>query len=383
LILIWFGTTRWVSRAISRADELLADTPLDGSPLETIVRGSVRGTSATRGVILWRAEGGQSSLTFEGDGSELAATTGANWSSLPAEPFLYDIARKRGLTRDVERNLQGIVPQDVIGNDAAAILELQEGLAIPLHAESGDGLLFIEKPASLSTDHLELGKQVAAAATALIQRHALLRAAEESAEGRSRMALARDLHDSVVQFLAGAAFRLEAMRRAEASGSKVEPDLDELKKLMLQEQAELRAFISALRSGSEVDLRDLVSDLRSLSERLSKQWAVDCDFDAETAEGAIPTRLHLDAHQLVREAVANAVRHARATSVRISLRADAKQLRMQFVNDGAPFPMYGDRLEPPASLQERVEQAGGTIELSRGMDVTKVSIALPVARRSA
>jgi len=287
------------------------------------------------------------------------------------------------LTRDAERNLQRILPQVVINDEVSEKLALREGLAVPLQAESGDGLLLIEAPASLSTDHLDVGKQVAAAAKALIQRHALLRAAEESAEGRSRTALARDLHDSVVQFLAGAAFRLEAMRLAEASGRKVEPDLDELKRLMLQEQAELRAFISALRSGSEVDLRDLVSDLRALAERLSRHWAVECDFEAEAADGAIPMRLHLDAHQLIREAVANAVRHAGAKSVRITLLADAKQLRMHFVNDGTPFPLYGERLEPPVSLQERVEQAGGTIELSRGMDVTKVSIALPIERRSA
>ena len=382
LILIWFGTTRWVSRGISRTDELLPYVPPDRSPLETIVRVAVQGTSARRGVILWRTEGGHASVVFDGSASSVPAATAACWSGLPAAPFLYDLRMKRGLTRDEERNLRLIVPQDVIGDEDAATLDLREGLAVPLRAESAEGLLFIEKPANLSTDHLELGRQVAAAAEALIQRHALLKAAEESAEGRSRMALARDLHDSVVQFLAGAAFRLEAMRRAEASGEKLEADLDELKKLMLQEQSELRAFISALRSGSEVEVRDLVADLRSLAERLSKHWAVECDFEAEATDGMIPTRLHLDAHQLVREAVANAVRHAKATSVRITLLANRQELRMNFVNDGAPFPLYGERLEPPASLRERVEQAGGTIELSRGMEVTKVSIALPIARRN-
>jgi signal transduction histidine kinase len=32
----------------------------------------------------------------------------------------------------------------------------------------------------------------------------------------------------------------------------------------------------------------------------------------------------------------------------------------------------------PQSLMERVEQAGGNLEVSRGMDVTKVSISLPL-----
>jgi signal transduction histidine kinase len=35
----------------------------------------------------------------------------------------------------------------------------------------------------------------------------------------------------------------------------------------------------------------------------------------------------------------------------------------------------------PQSLMERVEQAGGNMEVSRGMGVTKVSISLPIARR--
>ena len=117
-----------------------------------------------------------------------------------------------------------------------------------------------------------------------IQRHALLKAAEESAEARSRLSLARDLHDSVVQFLAGAAFRLEAMKRSQGSGRDVEPELNELKQLMLQEQGELRAFITALRSGPRIALDDLAKDLRALAERLSQQWDVDCEFAAAPAD---------------------------------------------------------------------------------------------------
>jgi len=36
----------------------------------------------------------------------------------------------------------------------------------------------------------------------------------------------------------------------------------------------------------------------------------------------------------------------------------------------------------PRSLMERVEQAGGNLEVSRGMDVTKLSISLPVSGKS-
>src|SRR4029453_903300 len=198
---------------------------------------------------------------------------------------------------------------------------LGEGLAIPVSTPTGKGQLYLEDVRGLSTDHLELGDQIGAAVATHIQRHALLKAVEESAESRSRLTVARDLHDSVVQFLAGAAFRLEAMKRSEASGRDLAPDLNELKQLMLQEQGELRSFITALRTGSQMELAELARDLQSLANRLLRQWNVHLTFSAQAYEVKLPTRLHLDAQQLVREAVANAVRHAGAKNVSIRLAA--------------------------------------------------------------
>jgi signal transduction histidine kinase len=270
---------------------------------------------------------------------------------------------------------------DGVSADTATALKLNEGLAVPVRSVEGQGQLFLEALPGLSTDHIDLGEQMAADIAAHLQRHALLKAAEESAEGRSRLSLARDLHDSVVQFLAGAAFRLEAMKRSEASGRNLEPELNELKQLMMQEQGELRSFITALRSGPLVAFNDLARDLGALADRLSRQWDVRCEFSAPKSEMMIPTRLHLDALHLMREAVANAVRHADAKSVTIKLAAEPDELTLDFVNDGAPYPSHGERLEVPMSLQERVEEAGGELDMARGMGVTKVSVSLPIGGR--
>jgi signal transduction histidine kinase len=192
--------------------------------------------------------------------------------------------------------------------------------------------------------------------------------------------VARDLHDSVVQFLAGATFRLEAMKRAEQSGRDLAPELNELKELMLQEQTELRSFITTLQSTSQLDLEDLAKDLQSLAARLSRQWEVQCTFSHQPAALLVPSRLHLDAQQLVREAVANAARHAGARNVSIRLAGIADELHLDFINDGAAYPRSSDGGRMPRSLRERVQAAGGTIELSRGMGVTKIAVSLPIGR---
>jgi signal transduction histidine kinase len=382
LILIWFGANQWRARLHLRDEELLARPTLEESPLETGLRAAMTFVRASTGVFVWREQGRGEFAGLAIRGSDLADVHVPGLAiahDLARQPFLYDLRKNRALKRDAERNLTGFAPRDVIARKAVADLALAEGLAIPVQSDWGEGELFLEAIPNLSTDHIDLAEQIGADVAAHIQRHALLKAAEESAEARSRLSLARDLHDSVVQFLAGAAFRIEAMKRSNALGRNFDDELNELKQLMLQEQRELRSFITSLRSGPLVAFNDLAKDLQALADRLSRQWDVRCAFSARPAEMMIPARLRLDAHQLMREAVANAVRHAQAKSVTVELAAVANQLQLEFVNDGAEFPVRGERPEMPISLRERVEQAGGAMDMARGMGVTKLSISLPIA----
>jgi signal transduction histidine kinase len=382
LILIWFGINQWRSRLSSRDQELLANPSIEHSPVEASLRAALAAVHARSGALAWWEHGS--------DSKDAATLREGELGSVPLDkppvaeaslqtPFLYSLAKDRALCRTPGRGLQAFEAKIALDSGAARALKLTEGLSIPVRTETGGGTLFLEGIPALSTDHLDLADQITGNIAAHMQRHALVRAAEDSAAARSRLSLARDLHDSVVQFLAGAAFRLEAIRRAQGSGEDVGSEIDELKKLMLEEQGELRAFLSALRSGSRIALEDLAKDLRGLSERLSKQWSVNCAFSSEPGSVMIPTRLHLDAQQLVREAVANAVRHAGAKSISIRLAANVDDMRLTFINDGSAYPKSEDGGRMPKSMRERVEDAGGALDLSRGMGVTRLTIELPIA----
>jgi signal transduction histidine kinase len=385
LILIWFGVNQWRAQLRGPTERILGDLSRDSSPLESSLQAAMAGAGASAGALVWsKRREGRSAALLARDGriselGELESLLGPPGSAA----FVYDLPNARALMRDRESNLRLFDPNDQIPAAAISALHLTEGLAIPISSATAQGQLYLEQVRGLSTDHLAVGEQIRAAIAAHLQRQALIKAAEESAESRSRLAVARDLHDSLVQFLAGAAFRLEAMKRSEASGRDLAPELDELKQLMLQEQGELRGFITALRSGSRMDLAEVARDLHSLTDRLSRQWGVQCTFSADPYEMTVPTRLHLDAQQLVREAVANAVRHAGAKNVSIRLAGEGDEVRLDFINDGAPYPKTSKGRGMPASLQERVEAAGGAIDLSRGLGVTRVSISLPTTRNAA
>ena len=385
MILIWFGASRQWPRLAFGALEAGGQPALDESPLEGGLRAALDGLRARRGMIIWfdQDRGRVSGMAVdENEVTEIDSAALEKNLVTGGAPFLYDLSKRRALWRDADRNLVAFNPFDRIRAEIAGQLRLNEGLAIPIRSDEGEGIVLLERVPGLSTDHLDAGIQAGAKATAHIQRHRLLRTAEENAEARSRLVLARDLHDSVVQFLAGAAFRLEAMKRANSVGRNVDEGLNELKQLMLQEQRELRSFITSLRSGPLTAFTDLSKDLKGLASHLSRQWDVKCEFIAKPAHLMIPTRIRLDAHQLMREAVANAVRHAGAKSIFVEVSAKSDELKLEFINDGAEFPTREGRIEMPSSLKGRVEQAGGAMDLARGMGVTKLSIVLPIAEAS-
>ena len=383
LILIWFGVNQLQTRVSSAAVGLLSESSVELPTAENALEAAMAVAGATSGAIVWVRSGKTDAIVaVNRDGRPEVTQKPASGFAAPAgAPFLYDVGRNRALSRDAEGSLKAAPVNALMGDEEISGLALSEGLAVPLVSEAGEGQLYLEGVRGLSSDHLEMGEQIGANVALHMERRALMKAAEESAESRSRLAIARDLHDSVVQFLAGAAFRLEAMKRAE--GRDLAPELDELKRLMLQEQVELRGFISALRGTSQIAIAEVARDLQALADRLAHQWHVQCTFSAEDAELAVPSRLHLDAQQLVREAVANAVRHAGAKNVSIRLGAVDDELRLDFINDGAAYPKTADGGRMPLSLKERVEAAGGALDLSRGMGVTKLSISLPVGGRAA
>lgn len=381
LILIWFGINQSRSSEFLRPDELLNALSAGESPLETSLRAAMKRLRAPAGMFVWREHGNSEPTTIVARDGGVSVEQGGvvEMTDVLAVPFLYNLPENRALARDEQGNLRFATAIEIVPPEAVSAARLRHGVAIPVRSGAGEGELFLEAPASLSSDHIDIAEQVAADVVAHIQGHALLKATEEGAEARSRLALARDLHDSVVQFLAGAAFRIEAMKRRQDAGGDIGAELDELKALMLEEQGELRLFINALRSGPMTSLQQLTEDLRALAGRLSRQWGLRCAFSAEPGELMIPARLQLDSQQLVREAVANAARHAGANSVSITLQPAADGFRLEFINDGARFPKTGDTVELPKSISERVEQAGGEVDVTRGMGVTRISMWLPVS----
>lgn len=124
--------------------------------------------------------------------------------------------------------------------------------------------------------------------------------------------------------------------------------------------------------------------MNALAARLSQQWSVDCRITAGDDAASVPIRLQLDLQQLLREAVANAVRHGGATRIDVRLDVEEGQLTMQVRDNGSGINLSnGASPVQPWSLRERVERAHGTLMLTSEPGRTNVVMSLPLAGAAA
>jgi signal transduction histidine kinase len=194
------------------------------------------------------------------------------------------------------------------------------------------------------------------------ERERLLRASMTASEAERRR-IARDLHDGVVQDLAGTAFSVTAVGRDERVPHDVREDLQ-------QAGHSLRTSLKGLRSLLvSIHPPDLHAD--GLAAALT-------DLSAPAATAQIETNVHVsdigqvpdDTVRLVwrvaQEAVRNAIRHAHATTLEVDVHRQDDRLVLRVVDDGQGFDVEGER--DPASfglrgLASLVKDEGGRLDV--------------------
>lgn len=384
-VLIWFGMHQQFTRLFLGVDELDRRLGQDEDPIRQALTLAMDAAHARSGAILLGS-------TDEGRFAGLRSKRGTEQPIAVERPLispnvpvvLFQLAKDRSLTRQVNGQYLFLPASRVADTESLSEIGAGEGFVSCVRTSTQYGWLVLWDLPDLSIDFLDLGPEIGRLTGGVLDRNALLLAIEEGAAARTRLSLARDVHDSVVQFLAGAAFRVEAVIRGSRAGGQVEADLQELKRLLIEEQGEIRSFVSALRRDRELELAEAVEELKSLARRLGRQWSIDCRVDASDEGPPIPIRLQLDIEQLLREAVANAVRHGGASQIDVEVGFDDELFRLQVKDNGSGFlPVNGRGAIEPWSLKERVDRARGSLSLRSEPGCTNILITLPLTGAAA
>lgn len=266
---------------------------------------------------------------------------------------------------------------------AAAWLRPSALVSVPVRGELAAGRLFVLDRGGLTSDELVLAEVAASVVAVRLDQFVLTARLARAAADSERVRLSRDLHDGVLQALTGIALRLEAVRRE--SGGDGRGGLEEVQRLIVQEQRDLRFFIDELRPAPapEAGLGRLPARLDDLVDRLQRQWGLEVDLEVDAA--AVPEALARDVYHLVREALVNAARHGAADRARVRLRGRPGALSLTVEDAGRGFPFAGRftgaelaaRGEGPKSLRERVDALGGELVVDAEPGATRLEITLP------
>jgi signal transduction histidine kinase len=259
-------------------------------------------------------------------------------------------------------------------------------LAVPLIVRGetfGAITLYYQDPRDFSAEEVRLATALADQAALAVDNQHLHEEAERAAALAERNRLARELHDSVTQSLYSVTLYAEAIARLLGAG-KTGPAAEHLRELgstAREALREMRLLIFELNPPA-LEKGSLVDALQIRLDAVEARAGMHVGFQVEGTEKlAAPVRQEL--YQIAQEALNNAIRHAHAQAVKITLRFEKTGCGLDITDDGVGFDPDLARKGGGLGLRgmrERIERFSGTLEVdSRPGGGTRVRVIAPGA----
>ncbi|HEY7806663.1 MAG TPA: histidine kinase [Croceibacterium sp.] len=381
LVLVWFALQRR-----QQSVERFIDPPGSADdrlpPMLEALRYAMAQVGATAGAIAWADD---EEPRIEIRAIELGCGSGqlSPEALPPDEPFaagpqLFDLPRRRILRIGRWRC---VTARGEVHDPLARHCGVTRGLALPFVAVKGRGEVLLTGIPGVNADHVEIGALIAREVGIGFDRQATLALVRESAVTRMRDAVARDLHDTIAQSLAGASLRLEGLRHWIHDGNDPENEIQAIKAALRLEQKQVRGLIDRLRHGESV-LADgtAAASIGPMLRDLSEYWSIAAVLDESAGRIVIPGWMAHELRQVLREAVANAVRHGGASRVAIALAEENGMLHLTVSDNGTGFPVT-DATVLPRSISERAGALGGTLDIESAASGARLRLTLPLRAR--
>jgi len=247
-------------------------------------------------------------------------------------------------------------------------------------------LLAAASQASRSARLYELTETLRSEAVTRERDHVALSARLFVTEELERRRLALALHDGPQQTMAGVALMLDAASKAQRAG-----EFDEAERIMLGALEQAREIVRSLRglgfALEPLTLRDhgFCAAFGELADRTGERHRISVEVDCAAIDAlGVGVQVHL--YRIAQEALANAVKHADATTVRVDAqrRGDGSVV-LRISDDGrGALPEQFDRRghhRGMESMRERASGAGGelTVDSSPGQG-TRIEVVVSAPR---
>jgi two-component system, NarL family, sensor kinase len=390
-----------VARAEGRVTNALTDGILVGDPdavraLAAVVEQGVLDDSLVR-VKVWNRDG---TIVYS-DEPRLAGTTYA------LGPDELDALLSGAIDAEVSDLTK---PENRYERDFGRLLEVY----LPIYTPSGEPLLFeayfrYDAVSATGSQLFRAFAPITLGALVLLQlvqlplawslarrlrqrvneRALLLQRAIDASEVERRQ-IAADLHDGVVQDLAGVAYALSGAARRVGDGDGTADGGGSTADLLETSAEHVRGSITALRSllvdiyPPNLEREGLASAMADLAAGVGAR-GLPVTVDTAGLDGPVPPIVARLLYRAAQESLRNVVRHAEASSVQMLVGVDGDRARLEVRDDGRGFDPEEAAVRAAQghvglrSLSGLVEDAGGTMQVrADAAGGTRVEVEVPV-----
>lgn len=235
---------------------------------------------------------------------------------------------------------------------------------------------------ALARSYNELESQVAQRTSALrMLSNRLMQLQDEE-----RRRIARELHDSVGQYLTAIAINLDLMARPE--GQNRAELVAESRQLLNHSLSEIRT-LSHLLHPPLLDETGLASAAQWYVEGFARRSGIAVEVDLPPLD-RLPTNIEMTLFRVLQESLNNIHRHSESTRAQVRIRLEGERVLLEVRDFG--HGMQAERLERfrksgtgvgvgLAGIRERISELGGELEISsdHGGTLVKVSVPIPGA----
>jgi signal transduction histidine kinase len=249
--------------------------------------------------------------------------------------------------------------------------EMESFLGVPIVSRSGIiGAFYLtekEGAADFELADQQLIVMLAAHAAIAIENARLYERSRELSVVDERNRLARELHDAVSQKLFGLVLSAETVSALiESDPDEAQTQLLRLQGLAREAMEEMRSLIFELRPAA-LESEGLAPTLRKHVDVLRRVYRTEIDLRIAGSPRLAPGA-DAEVLRIAQEALQNALRHAQAQRIEVSLGAANGHVQLTVADDGIGFdpaaPNLRSRRLGLTSMEERARAVGGRLEIT-------------------
>ncbi len=183
-------------------------------------------------------------------------------------------------------------------------------------------------------------------------------------EESERRRISQDLHDESGQSIMALMMQLKTIEGELAAGrNDVQPQVKEAIRSVAEIMKQVRQVFYQLHPPS-LDTLPLNEALEAFCQTFARQTGLHVDFWSAPEVPPIPDPQAITLYRLVQEGLANAVKHAHATSVWVNLESTEGEVSLSIEDDGQGFdPQQNGRNMGLSGIQYRFQTLNGTFDL--------------------